>query len=158
MVAKLKCLLTKGKFTQNPFLSVLFLLLREKVCSFSCAFLLVFSALCRVLLLYILIKILLKNFGYKQYRRSMGEGGREPASPPPNCNASNDKFVTKTAILSSFSWFVFTMTRDCEDLFVFLLFTFFSKKNSALQTVAPVLVLLFWSSLFKLWSGPPSRS
>ena len=57
----------------------------------------------------------------------------KPAHPAPNRNASNDKFVTKTAILSSFSWFVFTLTRDREDLIVFLLFTFFSKKIQLLR-------------------------
>ena len=81
-----------------------------------------------------------QNFVYKQHRRSMGEKGREPA-PPPNRNAINDKFVTKTAILSSFSWFVFTLTRDREDLIVFFALHLFFEKNSALQTEKPVLVV-----------------
>ena len=111
-------------------------------------------ALSRVLLLYILIKILFKNFVYKQHRRSMEEG-----SPPPNRNASNDNFVTKTAILSSisFSWIVFTLTRDRKDLFVFFLaLHLFFEKNSAVQTVKSVLVFLFWSSLYKLWIAFPN--
>ena len=74
----------------------------------------------------------------------MGEGaGNTPTLPPPNRNASNDKFVIKTAILSSFSWFVFTLTRDREDLFVFFALHLFFEKNSALQTVKPVLVVFF---------------
>ena len=89
---------------------------------------------------------------YKQHRRI--QGGR----PPSNRNASNDNFVTKTAILSSvsFSWFVFTLTRDSEDLFVFFARHLFFEKNSALQTVKPVLIVfLFWCSLYKLWIAPP---
>ena len=107
-----------------------------------------------MLLLYILIKILFKNFVYK-----LGEarGGGEAPAQPPNRNASNDKFATKTAILSSvsFSWFVFTLTRDRKDLFVFFLaLHLFLENNSALQTVTPVpAVFLFWSSLYKLWFG-----
>ena len=79
---------------------------------------------------------------------------------PPNRNASNDNFVTKTAILSSisFSWFVFTLTRDRKDLFVFFLaLHLFFGKFSAVQTVKSVLVVfLFWSSLYKLWIAPPN--
>ena len=109
-------------------------------------------ALSRVLLLYILIKILFKNFVYKQHRR-IQEGS------PPNRNASNDNFVTKTAILSSisFSWFVFTLTRDRKDLFVFLALHVFFEKNSAVQTMKSVLVVfLFCSSLYKLWIASPN--
>ena len=59
------------------------------------------------------------------------KAGSPPTHPPFNCNASNDKFVTKTAILSSFSWFVFTLPRDREDLFAFFCsLLFFQKKFS----------------------------
>ena len=108
MVAKLKCLLTKANLHKIRVCLFWFLLPREKVCSFSCAFLLVLMC---IVLLYILIKILsINNIGVAWGR---GQGARPPP-PPPNRNASNDKFVIKTAILSSFSWFVFTVTRDRE--------------------------------------------
>ena len=89
----------------------------------------------------------------------MGEGGREPA--PPNRNASNDKFVTKTAILLSFSWFVFILTRDREDLIVFFaLYFFFRKKFSSSDRETCSCCFLFWSSLYAVSCGlvPPFKS
>ena len=61
----------------------------------------------------------------------MRKGGREPAIPPPNRNASNDKFVAKTAILSSFSWFVFTLHETVKTLSFFCSSPFFRKKFSS---------------------------
>ena len=61
----------------------------------------------------------------------MRKGGREPALPPPNRNASNDEFVAKTAILSSFSWFVFTLHETVKTLSFFCSSSFFRKKFSS---------------------------
>ena len=61
----------------------------------------------------------------------MRKEGREPALPPPNRKASNDKFVAKTAILSSFSWFVFTLHETVKTLSFFCSSPFFRKKFSS---------------------------
>ena len=50
-----------------------------------------------------------------KHRRSQGKGARAP----PNRNASNDKFVTKNAIIFSVFFFVFTLTLVHEDHFFF---------------------------------------
>ena len=97
---------TKSVFVRFVFCFCFFV---KKYALFRAQFYKSLSALSRVLLLYILTKILFKNFVHKQHKRS--QGGQE-ARPLPNRNASNETFVTKTAILSSisFSWFVYTLT------------------------------------------------
>ena len=90
------------------------------------------SALSRVLLLYIFIKIVFKNFEFRQRRRSQ----RGPGGPTPNRNASNDKFVTKTAIFSSvFFSFLVCVHLDMRPLrpfcFVFCSSSFFREKFSS---------------------------